>query len=134
MRLSTCVRRPASAQQRQSMRSADASIHATSSCFPFRRGGQLHRRVAEGIKAKLFKILGDSEPLTSSEIWAKAEVCKHQHLTLGVWPVIRTEPSCNCVAALACKPCIPWGTCHHSVTLPASACLAVLLHVFSLLA
>jgi hypothetical protein len=29
---------------------------------------------AEGIKAKLFKILGDSEPLTSSEIWAKAEV------------------------------------------------------------
>jgi len=29
---------------------------------------------AEGIKAKLFRILGESEPLTSTEIWAKAEV------------------------------------------------------------
>ena len=29
---------------------------------------------ADGIKAKLFKILGESEPLTSTEIWAKAEV------------------------------------------------------------
>ena len=29
---------------------------------------------AEGIKAKLFRILGESEPLTSTEIWARAEV------------------------------------------------------------
>ena len=45
---------------------------------------------AEGIKAKLFRILGESEPLTSTEIWAKAEVgLLLDHLASLLWP----EPS-----------------------------------------
>ena len=50
--------------------------HRLSEPLPLANAGVVTNsvRAAEGIKAKLFKILGESEPLTSSEIWAKAEV------------------------------------------------------------
>jgi len=47
---------------------------------------------AEGIKAKLFRILGESEPLTSTEVWAKAEVglrLKHLASCPGLMPLLQ---------------------------------------------